>query len=325
MNDILAFINKKVFYYVKTFRLYEPLFVAALLIGALTSSFLTTTLQKLAIEAFGNKNFVPLISAELIGFFLWLFLANTFRNILTFFDTQILRIISMRTQEYSIDFTDNNASNLFSRDWISQGNLYFKNGLTVTDTHSGILLKPSFLWLGKVWLNFEATMKVYFKNSISLDTVRNKENGEWVKFDKNIMRNLLGVIIRAQSLDDYYMLEIWKIGNNIVLKPHVRISGVWRAPIYTSPIVQKIRMSQSHFKLKLVASDRVVRLFVNNSKRPLIWILPSQYEIDPAKKDADLKDGLVRKISFVNRAGMFGFRNFGNELAVVQNLKIKAT
>lgn len=323
MNDFFFFLNK-IFFYVKTFRLYEPLFIASVTLAAPASTFITSLIQKSATETLGSQNFVPMLSIELITFFLWIILSNILRNIFMFLDTQVLKVISRKPQEYNIDFTKSNAPEKISREWTTQGNVYFENGLNVTDTHSGILIKPRFLWLGRIWFNFEAIMEVNFQNMTALDTVRNKQNGEWVRYEDNKIRQLLGVIVRAQSLDDYYMLEIWKIDKDIVLKPHVRISGVWRAPIYTSPIAHKLSKDQSLVKLRLILKDRIASLYIDDDNNPLVWVLPSQYEIDLGKRNIYLKDGFVREISFNNRAGMFGFRNYGNELAIVKNLKIKS-
>lgn len=323
MSDFLPFLNK-IFFYVKTFRLYEPLFIASVTITAFASTFITSLIQKSVTEILGSQNFVPMLSIELITFFLWIILSNILRNIFMFLDTQVLRVISRKPQKYNIDFTKNDTPKKISREWITQGNVYFENGLNVTDTHSGILIKPKFLWLGRIWLDFEAIMEVNFQNMTALDTVYNEQKMEWVRFENNKMRQLLGVVMRAQSFDDYYMLEIWKIDKDIVLKPHVRISGVWRAPIYTSPIAYKLSKDQSLVRLRLVLKDRIARLYIGDDKNPLVWVLPSEYEIDPGKQNIDLKDGFVREIPFNDRAGMFGFRNYGNELAVVKNLKIKS-
>lgn len=323
MSDFLSFLNK-ILYYIKSFRLYEPIFICSVLIAAFFSTAVTKNLQLVAIAVLGNQNFVPLISFELIAFITWILFSILLRNLLTLVDTLILNVISKQQKECSIDFTKDTALERFSREWKTQGNVYFENGLMVTDTHSGILLKPKFLWLKRVWFNFESKMCVEFRQRAIIETSYNETSKDWIRNENTKLRQVIGVILRAQNLDDYYMLEIWKIDKDIVLKPHVRISGVWRPPIFNSPISYKLKNESQQVDFRLVVKDHVARLFVDKDEKPLVWIIPTEYEIEPGKQDVSLKDGLVAEIPFNSRAGMFGFRNYGNEMAVVKSLEIKS-
>lgn len=317
MNDIIRFFDRFIFY-AKTLHLYEPLFISSVIIAAPLSTIIVNLLQNSAILILGNQNFTPLANKELIAFFILILLVYILRRSLTWLDTIVLNLLS-RKQKYSIDLTKDVER--FGREWLTQGNVYLDEGLVVTDTHSGILIRPKYLWLGKVWLNFEAKIVFSFQKKISLDT--KQEYNTWVPIRDNELRQILGIIMRAQSLDNYYMLEVWKIDKEIVLKPHIRISGEWRAPIFNSPITHVLKHDQSEITIALKVKNRIASIYINGAKDPLIWVLPSDYEITSEKQKGDVKDGIVRGVPFKNRAGMIGFRNYGNEIAVVKSLSIE--
>lgn len=310
----------KILFYIRTLRLYEPLFLSAIIVAAVASTYLVNLLQSSVVVVLENRNFVPILSAEFIALIVWILLSIFFRKVFVFVDTFTLKIFS--SDKYSIVLNKKNADR-FSGEWITQGNVFIgDDGLIVTDTHSGILLRPKLLWMGRVWKDLEAKFKVDLKEQRSWNTSDDNEEKDWLPIE-NKFRQILGIIFRAQSLDDYYMFEIWKVGKNIVLKPHVRISGDWYAPIYNSPIIYSISKDQSVFDFKLELKGRITKLFIKNSRKPLVFVLSSEYEISLDRKTGDLRDGTVRDIPFKDRAGMFGFRNYGNEAAVVKNLTIK--
>jgi len=177
------------------------------------------------------------------------------------------------------------------------------------------LLKPNLLG-NKIWKNLKGTIYLSFKE------------------DKDIKgqdyNRLIGVVFRAQSFEDYFMLEIWKIGNQISIRPHVRVNGNWDAPLFDPKVNSlKIEHTDTEFKLEFTVIEGKAELFVRNIEGKLIWMLPSVYEINLKQHPDDQggtgeneKEGVVKEIPFLNSPGRFGFRNYGNEIAVIKSLKI---
>jgi hypothetical protein len=243
----------------------------------------------------------------------YLILANS----LTIFRSIVLKFkdFTKDWDEYSIVFTANNKNKLI-KEWIFQGNpIITTEGLVITNTNSGLLIKPDILWTKRVWKNFEATLKVNFRDQKDAEEQRD-------------YKKLLGVVFRAQNLQNYFMLEIWKMDEFIVIRPHVRVDGNWDAPIL-NPKANTFKYGKNNdlnLLIKVINSE--LTLIVDNSeKTSLTWILPSEYEINlrqhEQQEKKDLKEAAVKKISFRLKAGMFGFRNYGDEIAVVKSLSIR--
>jgi len=139
-------------------------------------------------------------------------------------------------------------------------------------------------------------------------------------------RQVLGIVFGAQNLEDYFMIEVWKVDNILSVRPHVRISGNWDAPVYNSP--QTINLNGNQIIVNLENKDNVVYVSVGSTKI-MEYVLPKKFEANlvqhqkPSGEKEDLNKGAVDKIYFRNKVGMFGFRNYGNELAVVKKLCIK--
>ncbi|OGM06006.1 hypothetical protein A2125_01630 [Candidatus Woesebacteria bacterium GWB1_43_5] len=60
--------------------------------------------------------------------------------------------------------------------------------------------------------------------------------------------------------------------------------------------------------------------------RPITWSLPTNYQINiPTTNNLSekTKDSIASLIPFRNKAGLFGFRNYLDELAVVKYLEIR--
>lgn len=239
----------------------------------------------------------------------------------------VTRYSLLRPDEYGFNYLDEKSQSKkrrdpltdkkFLKEFIFQGNIQLENGgLTVTNSHSGCLIKPTWnsLKLNRKWKNFRAVLEIKFPS-------QKREKTE--KFKK-----YLGVVFRAQNFDDYLMLELLKEGNSLVVRPHIRINGDWDAPYLNPdfnwlPDIYKPRTNT--IKLTIIVKDNIVVVKEHSVNRFLRWLIADH--ADPNLRRADNKHEQLSKhytgeVYFRDKAGMFGFRNYGNELAVVMSLYI---
>lgn len=137
----------------------------------------------------------------------------------------------------------------------------------------------------------------------------------------------MGIVFRAQSFDDYFMLEVWRKNSYLCIRPHVRVLGDWDAP-FLNPDANSRMFKGGTLNIVLRVESDSVKIIVNGEEeKSLEWILPMNYKINLRENkgiESDkLANGTVNKIPFRDMAGMFGFRNYGNEIAVVKSLSIK--
>lgn len=159
------------------------------------------------------------------------------------------------------------------KEWEFQGNIDItKDGLQITNSPSGCLIKNDY------W-----------------DRLKRKELD---------FRKVLGIIFRAQSFDEYFMIGVWKVENHLIFRPHVRLC----------------------FKLLTKAEKVCMYIKINsNWEQCFRWYLPLFYKVNlnEGLKNDNTSEFITRKITFMNLPGQFGFRNYGNELATVRSLTIK--
>jgi hypothetical protein len=79
----------------------------------------------------------------------------------------------------------------------------------------------------------------------------------------------------------------------------------------------------------MLVQKRKVNLYLKRGRewRPCFhWITPTHYKtnLNEGKKEDVASEFITRKISFINLPGRFGFRNYGNEFAVVKSLEISS-
>lgn len=115
----------------------------------------------------------------------------------------------------------------------------------------------------------------------------------------------------------------------MVIRPHIRVGGNFDAPDLDADFNSRaVKLEKNEpLKVELNVRGREALLYINNNKKdPLIWILPDyveprliQHTLGGAK---DNSKTAITPIYFRDRAGMFGFRNYPNELALIKSLKI---
>ncbi len=349
------YIIDKILGYARTLRIFKLGSIIILLFTAPLSAILIFHLQitlkewvinltpvKLPILGYvlGREyNFVPAFGADAIGVIIWLFLFWLLRIFFDKLGNKYYFWLSKRQKKYSVDFRKIDSNN-FSKSWILQGSPSLdKEGLVFTNSNSGCLIRPRFPWIFTKhfmkWGNFRSRIEVEFPEvfqEVSIWSEPILSGNGYIKELHNVreeFRKVLGVIFCAQSLEDYYMIEIWKVNDILSIRPHVRMLGNWDAPIHNSPLTFTLKPKQSSVNLELAVENAVAKLRVNKSDF-FEWALPTKFEANliqhakTSKSDTDLGDAAIVDIPFRNKPGMFGFRNYGNELAIVKKLTIKS-
>lgn len=239
---------------------------------------------------------------------------------------------------YDFDMKSNKLDDeRFCEEWVFQGNAQPLNGgLLVSNSNSGCLIKSIFN-LGRpiikgAWKNFTANIELEFPTQNIRANPPGPHNPNTKADEQYAFEDYLGIIFRAQSFDDYIMLEITRIGNLLVLRPHLRVGGNWDAPILNID-ANTLPLTSSTISLNIVAKEKSV--IVSLGKNSVRWLLPTNAETNLIQhsNNNNASNGLI-KVSesrpkyliadayFRDRAGMFGFRCYGNQIAFVKSLNI---
>jgi len=191
------------------------------------------------------------------------------------------------------------------------------------------------IWSGlRVWKNLKATIEVEYslqKRPITNEIIESFTEDGQLKYrrSREKFNLLLGVIFRAQNHDDYFMVELWKKNNYIVMRPHIRVSGNWDAPnLNPDENSYQLKTKVSKFTYVIEVRENVLTIMINGDhQNKLTWNIPSHYEINLIQHGSVNAGGLtksvIRAIPFKDRVGMFGLRNYGNEIALVKKLIIE--
>ncbi len=204
--------------------------------------------------------------------------------------------------------------------WVFNGKTEILSGidqLYVKSSRAGCLLKTH------LWKNFRMTFEM--------------------KFEPSLMQ-YRGIVFRADDLDNYFMLEIfrdhlgssddkqiWESG----IKPHVRYKGGWE-------IIWPEKYNQLDFsdfeQVALEALEDTVTLFYK--QQPLFkWVLPTYVDVnhveagfksvmkDDTKEKVDIigknVTRVVQEIPFRLNYGMVGFRAHPGQGAIIRDLKVE--
>lgn len=207
--------------------------------------------------------------------------------------------------------------------WILQGGISLekyqerktsKSQLAIALSNSGCLLRGGFWCFPTRWKNFNMDFDLIFPSEES---------------------RAMGIIFRAEDLENYYMLQIraWKEeGHEILIKPHVRLYGNWEViDLKKEDLLNHIKFDSTtrtlHVRIEI--KDLFASIFIKklNTNESLIykWSIPSNTEPNLIQHEKDeIKAGLVPTIPFRNSYGMIGFRAYPGEKAIIRNLKVRS-
>lgn len=184
--------------------------------------------------------------------------------------------------------------------------------LFVKSSRAGCLLKDFF------WKNFRMSFEMKFET------------------DKFRSQKRLGLVFRAEDLDNYFMIEI---GENAEaehvssIKPHVRYKGGWEI-MAVEEIKESFNFS-NFVKVSLEVKEDTARFLYKGT--PIFkWVLPIYVDINHIESGVEdnrekTKDiivggafaGHVQKIPFRLRYGQVGFRAHLKHGAIIRGLRIE--
>lgn len=301
------------------------------LTGLITNTILHFFYWKLVLNWIPWKiDFFPL-SFELLKVFVWV---TTFLVFRWFWQEKIKTWLSIKQQnKYGFNNKKNKerlTDEVFIKDWIIQGNTQpHNNGLLVTNSNSGCLIKPKGIFgVKRIWKDFEANIEFEFpKQNKSINPFSSHYHGSNLHLEDDCsypFEDCLGIIFRAQNLDDYFMIEIKKVRGHLVLRPHLRLGGNWDTPILNAD-KNSIKFNKKLVSLCLLVKNNIAKVVVG--KKIVRWIFPTYVDtnlIQKAKNKEIIKKSMIPEVYFRNRSGMFGFRCYGNQIVYVKSLKINS-
>jgi hypothetical protein len=146
-------------------------------------------------------------------------------------------------------------------------------------------------------------------------------------FEMKFINNLdpkVGIIFRAEDLDNYFMLELSNKDKEI--RPHVRYHGGWDV-IHPNPKTQAFD-NPDYMNIVLEVKKSTAYLYANGHLE-LTWKLPTHVDVmyresgSKEKEKSDPDEKYVQEIPFRSRAGMIGFRAHPGQGATIRGLTVE--
>lgn len=283
-----------------------------LIISGLVSNFLLYAFSPVKSQLFSLLNLPSAyvifpIPDSIIQISIWIILFLIIRSIPVKLNTFLSSIFKNTYQFDSSNKEESMTSDKFIKEWILQGSaIVYKGAILVSNSNSGCLIKNK--WFRKSWKDFTATIEVSFPKQ------------QDSRFERRI-----GVIFRAQNHEDYLMLEFYlDKDDQLKFRPHVRYRGNWDAP-YLDIDLNMHKVTTSDIELIVKVKNNLVTVDVNNDKNIFTWIIPTHIEVNLVQKTQTdtLSKTTVPELYFRNNAGMFGFRTYGNQFALIKSLSIQ--
>lgn len=287
--------NVREFLLLLRYRLLQPLELSLLF----STFFLTIILFWLLNTISQLKQFYSIftsyfpLSTGILKFVVWLALFHLLKKVVS-------KIKEFRRKRVNYIFNSGN----WQKEWIFNGQSYALSDpsrIVIYSSRAGCLLEKY------VWKDFVMSFEM--------------------KFLENAPQKNMGIIFRAEDLENYFMLEIFmkNEGNKIYVKPHVRSQSAW-------DIVQESPLGEFNFlefqKVRLRVDKTEVLLYISGNK-VFEWHLPTHVDINHIEAGVqgiseETSKGIIPKISFRNEYGMIGFRAYPGQGAECKRLNIKS-
>lgn len=183
------------------------------------------------------------------------------------------------------------------------------SGLYIKSSRAGTLFKKH------LWRNFEMNFDL-----------------EFPPYSDEHTMDYIGIVFRAQDLDNYFMIEInrKKDTNDLRVQRLVRYRGGWETSIEEK--IGTITDWTKPLQISLTVACHLAKIKANNLSCE--WILPSNVDLSHfesgsgAKKDENKpkysESKSVPEIPFRTGFGMIGFRAYPGQGAIIRNLEIKS-
>lgn len=177
-------------------------------------------------------------------------------------------------------------------------------GLDIKSTRAGTLLRRY------LWSDFEMIFDFEYPPTSSSHTM-----------------NYLGIVFRAQDLDNYFMIEVNKKDSDVYVQKLVRFKGGWETSMEDK--MGTLRWDRP-VKVKLIVNDYLAKLKVGNLFCE--WDLPTHVDLnhfesgsqpDRSRQSKYEESKNVQEIPFRRSLGMIGFRAYPGQGAIIRNLAVK--
>lgn len=146
-----------------------------------------------------------------------------------------------------------------------------------------------------------------------------------LEFQFKILKKSVGVVVRAVNLSNLVMLQIFTHG----VKPHIRVNGFykWWEPEEAGLTFDKTLSLDKWYKGVFYVDKTSISIRIFDGSRLVCdrsWNIPQQGQmLYPAKRPelTDLEYNIPFSINL--EYGTFGFRNWGDEEALVKNILVE--
>lgn len=212
-------------------------------------------------------------------------------------------------------------------------------GFCLTDSDSGILLKCLY------WKDFSVDFKFnfeYLRKTPERDYLKDRSNGTYQEVIHKPGSNYLGILFRAQDLDNYFMISIGikatlkddikdkqlKYKKKLWLTPHIRLDGQWEVfTPFKYPEKDNLHIDESkpHLVNLTVEGTKLTLRLTEINGFNFKWNLPTHFRGnygEKKKSDDKYSYGDDSTIPFRSSFGMLGFRAYGTEHVIVKDIVV---
>lgn len=182
-------------------------------------------------------------------------------------------------------------------------------------------------WIGRGTFEYRRASKAYLVSEAEPGFIYSKAinwNDYQYQFEFKILNKCIGALVRAANLSDYIMFQIRDYG----IRPHLRVNGgwqIWEADKANLLFSNNLSLDQ-WYRCTITCEKDLIGLKIENGKEILLsrnWTLPhSRLGFPFPQKEGDEKPTVI--FFPVNLDyGTIGFRNAGDEKALVRNVLIR--
>jgi hypothetical protein len=141
------------------------------------------------------------------------------------------------------------------------------------------------------------------------------------EFEFKLMKTCLGAVLRAVNLSNYVMMQITQTG----IRPHVLVNGGWMAWEANTVNLEfpKELSFEEWYKCQLVCDKNTIHIKILRRNKKILdreWQLPQGVLAFSFKKDEEDTKPINIPFPINLEYGSAGFRNFGDEKALVKNV-----
>jgi len=183
-------------------------------------------------------------------------------------------------------------------------------------------------WIGRGIFDYRRTNKGFLITESEPGYIFSKTlswNDYKYEFDFKILNDCLGVVVRAANLSDYIMFQIRPYG----IRPHIRVNGgwaKWEAKESGLEFAKNLSLD-NWYKCCVTCEKDIINIQIwekDNSIFQRSWSIPHErFGFPFPQKDDDPTKTTIIHFPVNLDYGTIGFRNAGNEKALVKNVLVE--